>query len=94
MRPGVVWFGEALPPQALEQAMTAAQRCDLMLLIGTSGVVQPAASLPYVTKQYGGRVIEINPNPTELSELADVRVRAGCREAATAIDAAWRRLDS
>jgi NAD-dependent deacetylase len=94
MRPGVVWFGEPLPPGAIEMAFAAAQRCDTMLVIGTSGVVQPAASLVDAAAHFGGRVIEIDPNPTELSHLADVCVRAGCRDALIAIDEAWRRLES
>ncbi len=94
LRPGVVWFGEMLPPGALNAAIEAAQRCDVMLVIGTSGVVQPAASLAGAAKTYGAAVIEVNPNPTALSGYADVCVRSGCREALPAIDAAWRRLGS
>lgn len=94
LRPGVVWFGEALPPGAIEAAFQAAQRCDVFLVIGTSGVVQPAASLADGAKAFGASVIEINPNPTELSYLADVAVRSGCRDALTAVDAAWRELGS
>lgn len=94
LRPGVVWFNEALPTGAIELAFAAAQRCDVFLVIGTSGVVQPAASLADAAKAYGARVIEVNPNPSELSYLADVCVRAGCRAALTGIDAAWRRIAS
>ncbi|MFH1747998.1 MAG: NAD-dependent deacylase [Planctomycetota bacterium] len=94
LRPGVVWFGESLPPGAIEQAFQAAQRCDVFVVIGTSGVVQPAASLADAAKAYGAGVIEVNPNETELSRLADVVVRSGCRDALVAIDAAWRELGS
>lgn len=94
LRPGVVWFGEMLPPGAIEAAFAAARRCGLMLVIGTSGVVQPAASLVDAAKAYGATVIEINPNASELSHLADVCVRSGCREALPAIDEEWRRLGS
>ena len=94
LRPGVVWFGEALPPGAIEAAFDTAQRCDTFLVIGTSGVVQPAASLADAAKAYGAAVIEVNPNPTELSHLADVVVRGGCRDALTAIDVAWRQIGS
>lgn len=94
LRPGVVWFGEMLPPDAIEAAFAAAQRCGLMLVIGTSGVVQPAASLVDAAKAYGAAVIEINPNDSELSHLANVCVRSGCREALPAIDKEWRRLGS
>lgn len=94
LRPGVVWFGEMLPPGAIEAAFEAAQRCDVFVVIGTSGVVQPAASLADAAKTYGAAVIEVNPFKTELSHLADVVIRNGCRDALTAIDAAWRRLAS
>ena len=94
LRPAVVWFREMLPPGALEAAFQAAQECDVMLLIGTSGVVQPAASLGEVAKSYGAALIEVNPNDTALSSLANVCVRSGCRDALTAIDKAWRRVGS
>ena len=94
LRPGVVWFGEPLPPGAMEAAFAAAQHCDVLLVIGTSGVVQPAASLVDVGKACGARIVEINPNPSELSSLADVCVRDGCQAALTAVDEAWRRLAS
>jgi NAD-dependent deacetylase len=94
LRPGVVWFGEPLPEGAIEHAFMAAQQCGVFVIIGTSGVVQPAASLADAAKSFGAVVIEINPNPTELSDLADVCVRAGCRAALTEIDQAWRNLVS
>lgn len=94
LRPAVVWFGEPLPAGAIETAFSAAQRCDVFLVIGTSGVVQPAASLADAAKALGATVIEVNPNQTEQSYLADVIVRGGCREALTAIDDAWRRRGS
>lgn len=62
VRPGVVWFGESLPEQALQQAFAAAEHCDLLLAIGTSGVVQPAAQLPHVALQAGATVVHINPD--------------------------------
>ena len=92
LRPGVVWFGEMLPPGAIEAAGEAAHGCEVMVVIGTSGVVQPAASLADAAKAGGARVIEINPNPTPISHFADVCVRSGCRDALTAIDKAWREL--
>ncbi len=89
LRPGVVWFGESLPAGALERAIDAARRCAVMVVIGTSGVVQPAASLAEFAKENGAAVIEINPNATPISSLADVLVRSGCRVALTAIEEAW-----
>ncbi|MFC5500001.1 NAD-dependent deacetylase [Caenimonas terrae] len=68
-RPAVVWFGEALPLDALTAAERAADRCDLMLVVGTSGVVYPAAGLARRTR---GRVVVLNPEPTELDAAGAV----------------------
>lgn len=72
LRPDVVWFGEMLPPAAVERAWSLAGRCDAMLLIGTSGTVWPAAELPLVARRSGARIIEVNPTPSELTHAADV----------------------
>lgn len=66
IRPGVVWFGEALPEAAWKEAKTAAGSCDLMLVVGTSGLVYPAAGLPEVAAANGARIIQVNPSPVEL----------------------------
>nr|WP_245673001.1 NAD-dependent deacylase [Aldersonia kunmingensis] len=71
IRPGAVWFGEAMPSEPLERAMECAQTCDLMLVVGTSGVVYPAAGLPGLAREAGATVVEINPEPTGISEQAD-----------------------
>lgn len=71
LRPHVVWFGEPLPPEALEQAFELSQSCELMFVVGTSAVVQPAASLPVVAKQSGAYVVEVNMEPTPLSSTVD-----------------------
>ena len=60
LRPDVVWFGEMLPPQALERAQQAATGCDVFLSIGTSNVVEPAASLPWIAARRGALVVVIN----------------------------------
>ncbi|PUA46699.1 NAD-dependent deacylase [Pseudomonas protegens] len=65
IRPGVVWFGEALPPAVLKAAFKAAGDCDLLLSVGTSGLVQPAAQIPQLALQQGARVVHINPQPQE-----------------------------
>jgi len=62
-KPDVVFFGESLPRGALEKAWQAA-RCDFMLVIGTSAVVEPAASIPFVAHQNKARIIEFNLEPT------------------------------
>jgi NAD-dependent deacetylase len=71
MGPGVVWFGEAIPGQALERAWRAASEADMILAIGTSGLVTPAAALPAVARQGGALVVEINLHPTPASADAD-----------------------
>lgn len=71
LRPGVVWFGELLPTEAMAQADRAASGCDLFLTVGTSAVVHPAASLPRLAKSRGATLVEINPEPTPVSEYAD-----------------------
>ncbi|MFN0134743.1 MAG: SIR2 family NAD-dependent protein deacylase [Phycisphaerae bacterium] len=81
LRPGVVWFGEMLPEGAIEAAFAAAESCDVFLVIGTSGVVQPAASLALAARERGATVIEINPQATELSSVAHIAIRAGSRTA-------------
>ena len=67
-RPAVVWFGEMLPAAELAAAEEAAAACDLMLVVGTSGVVYPAAGLARSTR---GRVVIVNPEPTDLDDAAD-----------------------
>ena len=70
-RPGVVWFGEAIPPQALDRSFAAARDCDVFLSIGTSSLVYPAAGLAELAKNHGATVAEINPNPTGLAANFD-----------------------
>lgn len=72
MRPGVVWFGESLPPDAITAAQQATAHCDVMLVVGTSAVVQPAASLANWAQTNGARLIEVNPESTPLTSIADL----------------------
>jgi NAD-dependent deacetylase len=67
VRPDVVWFGEVLPQGPYQKAVEAAQRCELFLCVGTSGVVHPAASIPRMAREAGAYVVEINPEYTDLS---------------------------
>jgi len=90
LRPGVVWFGEMLPEDQFAAAVAAAQSCDVMLVIGTSGVVQPAASLVEMARGCGATVIEINPKPSDVTPLAQIWLQAGCRDALVALDQEWR----
>lgn len=71
IRPGVVWFGEALPDDAWTVAVERAAACALMLVVGTSGLVHPAASLPSLARRNGAVVVEINPESTALSGEVD-----------------------
>jgi len=71
LRPDVVWFGEPIPPAALESALQAVADCDVMLVAGTSAQVQPAASLAEVAKERGACLVEINPESTPLTAIAD-----------------------
>ncbi|MEW5959773.1 MAG: NAD-dependent deacylase [Chloroflexota bacterium] len=67
LRPDVVWFGEMLPEPALHAALVAAEACDVFLSVGTSSVVQPAASIPFTALQAGAVTVEINPDATPLT---------------------------
>ncbi|SPF38557.1 NAD-dependent protein deacylase 1 [Syntrophobacter sp. SbD1] len=67
IRPDVILFGEGIPPDAYSQAFEAAERCDLILVVGTSASVAPASQLPLIAKKNGARVLEINPVASELS---------------------------
>lgn len=90
LRPDVVWFGEQLPRAALERAFALSRECDLFLSIGTSAVVEPAASLPRMAKRAGAFLIEINPNETAISKIADVAVRGKAGEALPELVAALK----
>ncbi len=74
LRPGVVWFGEALPSAALAEASAAARRAALVIVAGTSSLVYPAAALPLEARDAGAYVVEINPEPTPLTPLAHERL--------------------
>jgi NAD-dependent deacetylase len=72
VRPGVVWFGENLPAGIFESALRAAESSDIMLVVGTSGVVHPAALLPRAAKSAGATVIDVNPQAGPVTEIADI----------------------
>jgi NAD-dependent deacetylase len=75
LRPDVVWFGERLDEAVLEKADAAAASADVCLVVGTSALVHPAASLPLRTRARGGTVIEVNPEETPLTRAAAVSIR-------------------
>ena len=70
-----VMFGEPIPPSVIDACFRQAALCDCMIVCGTSATVFPAASFPRMVKENGGTLIEANPNPTPLSEMADVTLR-------------------
>ena len=80
LRPDVVWFGEGLPEEALAQAFEASRSCDLMLVVGTSAVVQPAASIPLLAKQAGAGVVEVNPDATPITPFVDLHLEGRAAE--------------
>lgn len=75
LRPDVVWFGESLDPAVLTEAFRTAQRAQVCLVVGTSGLVHPAASVPLATLNAGGTLIEVNPDETPLTAAARVSLR-------------------
>lgn len=90
MRPGVVWFGEILPAEVFDRAAQACAQADVMLVVGTSSVVYPAASLATWAKRSGALIIEVNPDVTPLTGHADVMVSAVAGEALPRIVQQWR----
>jgi len=85
LRPDVVWFGEALPVEAFERAQEAAGESGVFLSVGTSSLVQPAASLPQAALSGGATVAEVNPEPTPLTRYVDYALRAPAGEALPAL---------
>jgi NAD-dependent deacetylase len=76
IRPGVVWFGESLPAEEWQAAQAAARRADLFFCVGTSAIVQPAASLTDLAVDAGSMTVQINPNSTGIEERVSVALRA------------------
>ena len=74
LRPDVVWFGEPLPQDAWSAAERACATCDVLLVVGTSAVVYPAAGLIGLAKSSGARIVLVNIQPSEASGVADVEV--------------------
>jgi NAD-dependent deacetylase len=75
IRPDIVWFGEALPEEPWQHAVEATAAADVLVVVGTSGIVYPAAGLPDLALARGAAVIEVNPEPTPLSDSATIVVR-------------------
>ncbi|MFH1765456.1 MAG: NAD-dependent deacylase [Gemmatimonadota bacterium] len=80
LRPGVVWFGESLDSGVLSEAFRVAKASQVCLVVGTSALVHPAASVPLVTLEGGGSIIEVNPTETPLTRQARVSLRGASGE--------------
>lgn len=89
VRPGVVWFGEALPVAELQRAAAAVEECDLMFSVGTSSLVYPAADLPFAAVRRGAMVVQINPGATALDAVAAFNLRGPAGEILPRLMAAW-----
>lgn len=90
VRPDVVWFGEMLPAGVWARAVDAAERCDLLLVVGTSGLVHPAAGLPMIALGSGAVVVEVNPDETAISGFVHHVWRSTAAEALPALIEALR----
>jgi NAD-dependent deacetylase len=91
LRPDVVWFGEMLPQAALHEAMEAASACDLLISVGTSGIVYPAASIPGIAQDSGAVTLEVNPVKTALSSSMDHILHGPAGEILPALVALYNR---
>lgn len=88
LRPGIVWFGEMLPVQALRDANDVLDHCDLAVLVGSSNLVQPAASLPFLALAADAAVLEVNPVATEFTPAATAHLQGPAGEVLPALVAA------
>ncbi len=91
LRPDVVWFGEPLDGEVLERAFRLAERADVVIVIGTSGVVYPAAYIPFLVKENGGTVVEVNVERSGITEIADYFIKGRAGEILPAMVEAVRR---
>lgn len=89
IRPGIVWFGEQLPDEPWRAALGAVATADVVVVVGTSGLVYPAAGLPEIALANGAVVVEVNPEPTPLSDEATLSLREA---AGTALPGLLERL--
>ena len=91
VRPGVVWFGEDLPMedfQASVEALESLTKGDVCLVVGTSGIVYPAAGMPAIARGAGATVVEINPHESDISDMCDIVVRGSAATTLPALVAA------
>ncbi|MCK4537486.1 MAG: NAD-dependent deacylase [Candidatus Krumholzibacteria bacterium] len=92
IRPDVVWFGEQLPQAELETAFNESARCDVFMIVGTSGLVQPAASLPQIASSAGAYVIEVNVEESAVTHWSDLFIEGRSGEVLPLIAAETERI--
>jgi NAD-dependent deacetylase len=80
LRPAVVWFGEALPVEAITTATEHIQKCDVLMSVGTSGIVYPVASFPMLAKSSGSVIVDINMDETPITPVADYSLKGKAGE--------------
>ena len=80
VRPHIVWFGESLAQEDLDASFNALRNCEILIIIGTSGVVYPAASFAPIAKEHGAFVVEMNLDPTPQSDLVDVSFQGRAKD--------------
>jgi NAD-dependent deacetylase len=80
LKPDVIFFGEALPEETLREATYRANHCDLLIVVGSSLAVYPAANMPYYAKQSGAKLVIINLTPTPADRSADIVIHASAGE--------------
>lgn len=81
VRPAVVWFGENLPQDKLARAVRVSLDCDLMIVVGTAGLVTPAASLPFHAREKGATLLEVNPTDSAITPITHIKLDAPSGEA-------------
>ena len=91
LRPSIVFFGENLPYEKFENAQKEAKRADVFLLIGTSGIVNPAAELPYIARDSGAFIVDINPGESNLRRISNIFV---VEKATTSMKKIWEIIQS
>lgn len=94
LRPDVIWFGEALPEEAISRGFVECEEADVILVVGTSGIVQPAASLPFAGKRRGAFLIEVNPEESALTDGCDLFLKGPGGEVLPALIEAIKNLES
>src|SRR5436309_2806188 len=80
LRPHIVWFGESLDPVDVERSFSAVRSCEVLLIIGTSGIVYPAASFASFAKEAGAFVAEINLDPTPNTQIVDIAIQGRAKD--------------